>query len=133
MTAKRFVQDIVRIGFSVVMLVLLHNFIAAHEDLPMLIFWICAEVVAFMDGVIVYNMVWNFRNDSAQTVSELSSDTGSRYAAEPVADRDRRHAAEPAADTDCRYIPDSAADSAEISAPLTADESDEPIYMIYAA
>lgn len=55
------IGNIIGIVFSIVFLYLLHGFVSSYEQFPMLMFWFAAELVAFADGVSLYNMVVDIR------------------------------------------------------------------------
>lgn len=65
MSKREVVSNIIKMAVSVVLLICLHGFIEAHEALPMLMFWIVAEIIAFADGLTIYNIVVYYtRSDS---------------------------------------------------------------------
>lgn len=68
MSKREVVKNIIKIAISVVLLVCLHGFIAAHEELPMLMFWIVAEVIAFADGLTIYNIVLYYTHSDSESI-----------------------------------------------------------------
>lgn len=57
MSKKEFVQNIAGLVFSVLFLIGLWNFIDAHDYIPRLVFWICFEILLFVNGNSLYNMI----------------------------------------------------------------------------
>lgn len=57
MTKRETIKNIIKVVISLVLLAGFYGFIASQEVVPMLFFWVIAEIFAFADGITVYNIV----------------------------------------------------------------------------